>query len=408
MTPTNKIPYAAHLAETMRNGVVGGQLPVVLTDPNLLEHQAQRLMAKPGFDYIVGGAGESATVESNRMAFRHWSIVPRVLKPTSPRDLSVSLFGHKYDSPVIMAPVGVQSLYHKDGEIGVSRACAALGVPFTLSTASSTGIEELVRANPQGPKWFQLYWPADDDITASLLRRAQASGYRVLVVTLDTWTLGWRPRDIDNANLPFLLGQGDQVGFEDPVFRAKFAEQTDGGTPETDPMAAAASWLGQCFPGVSRGWHQLSILRKHWDGPMVLKGILSVEDAKLAVEHGIEGIVVSNHGGRQMDGAVATLSVLPSIVDAVGNRTTVMLDSGIRTGADMFKALALGARAVFVGRPVVYGLGIDGTAGAQAVLAGLLADLDLTMGFAGVQKVPDLRRALLREGQFPARGRARL
>ncbi|PFH61140.1 hypothetical protein XA68_18090 [Ophiocordyceps unilateralis] len=405
---TGPMAYAAHLADAMQKGVLGGQLPVVLTDPNLLQDQAQKLMPQRGFDYISGGAGESATVEANRIAFRRWNIIPRVLKPTSPRDLGVTLFGHRYDTPVIMAPVGVQSLYHRDKEIGVARACAALRVPFTLSTAASTGIQELVKAVPDGPKWFQLYWPADDDLTASLLSRARAAGYRVLVVTLDTWTLGWRPRDIDTANLPFLLGQGDEVGFEDPVFRAKFAQQTGGGTPEADTTAAAAYWLGQCFPGVSRSWDQLAVLRKHWDGPMVLKGILSVDDARLAVQHGIDGILVSNHGGRQIDGAVATLDVLPLIVDAVGNDTTVMLDSGIRTGADMVKALALGAKAVFVGRPIVYGLGIDGTAGAQAVLAGLLADLDLTMGFTGVKSVPELRRTVLREGQLPEHGRARL
>lgn len=296
-----------------------------------------------------------------------------------------------------MAPVGVQSLYHTDKEVGVANACAALRVPFTLSTASSTGIEELVQKSPDGPKWFQLYWPTDEDITASMLSRAKGSGYQALVVTLDTWTLGWRPRDIDTANLPFVLGQGDEVGFQDPVFREKFAKRSNGGTPESDRIAAAAYWTSLCFPSVSHGWQHLKLLRQWWDGPIVLKGIMCVEDAELAVQHGMDGIIVSNHGGRQLDGAVATLDVLPDIADAVGEKTTVMFDSGIRTGADIAKALALGARAVFVGRPVVYGLGIDGTAGAQAVLAGLLADLDLSMGFAGIKNISELRRSRLRQ-----------
>ncbi|RDA91745.1 hypothetical protein CP533_4779 [Ophiocordyceps camponoti-saundersi (nom. inval.)] len=394
------VSYAAHVEHVMRKAAEGGQLSVVPKNPNLLEYQAKRLMSQRGFEYVNGGAGELLTLNANRLAFRRWNIIPRVLRPTSPRDLSVTLFGYKYDTPVIMAPVGVQSVYHPDKEIGSARACAALRVPFTLSTASSTGIQELVEACPEGPKWYQLYWPADDDITVSLLSRARAAGYQVLVVTLDIWTLkGWRPRGIDTS----------EVGFEDPVFRAKLAKHAGGSTPEADREAAVAFWLGQCFPGVSRNWDQLAVLRKHWDGPIVLKGILSVEDAKLAVEYGIDGIIVSNHGGRQVDGAVATLDILPLIVDAVGNDITVMLDSGIRTGADMVKALALGAKAVFVGRPILYGLGIDGMAGALAVLAGLLTDLDLTMGYAGVKNVPELdRAAILREAKLPGHGRPRL
>lgn len=307
-----------------------------------------------------------------------------------------------------MAPIGVQSLYHEDKEIGTANACANLRVPFTLSTAASTSIEELVKASPDGPKWFQLYWPLDEEITASILGRAKANGYKALVVTLDTWTLGWRPWDLDTANVPFIVGEGDEVGFQDPVFRKKFAERTDGDTPEDNKIGAAMYWLSESFPGVSRSWEDLAVLRKYWDGPIILKGVLSAEDANLAVRYGMDGIIVSNHGGRQIDGAVAALDVLPDIVDAVGKQITVMFDSGIRTGADMVKALALGAKAVFVGRPIVYGLGIDGTAGAEAVLAGLLADLDLTMGLAGVKSVADLQRSMLRRAQYPGDTKANL
>lgn len=298
-----------------------------------------------------------------------------------------------------MAPIGVQSWFHADKEIGTAQACANLQVPYTISSAATTSIED-VTAAVQGPKWFQLYWPLDDDITASILGRAKASGCSALVVTLDTWTLAWRPYELDPASVPFIIGEGDEIGFSDSVFRRKFAERAGGATPESQPVQAGLYWCSEVYPSVARSWEDLKILRKHWDGPIVLKGILSVEDAQLAAENGMDGIVVSNHGGRQLDGAVASLEMLPEIVEAVGDKLTVMFDSGIRTGADIVKALALGAKAVFVGRPVVYGLGINGREGAEAVLAGLLADLDLTMGFTGAQKVSDLNRALLREVRY--------
>ena len=300
-----------------------------------------------------------------------------------------------------MAPIGVQALFHEDKEIGLANACASLKVPYVLSTAATTSIEELASASdPSGPRWFQLYWPLDNDMTASMLRRAKANGYTALVVTLDTWTLAWRPRDLDTANVPFVTGTGNEVGFQDPVFREKFAAMSDGDTPEDSTIGASVYWTGETFPGVSHSWDDLKLLRDNWDGPIVLKGILSAEDAKLAVEHGMDGVIVSSHGGRQLDGAIASLDALPEIVEAVGGRTTVMFDSGIRTGADIFKALALGAEAVFVGRPVAYGLGIDGQAGAEAVLAGLLADLDLTMGFAGVKTIPEIKKSFLRQVKY--------
>ena len=295
-----------------------------------------------------------------------------------------------------MAPLGVQGMFHRDKEVGTATACANLCVPFTLSTSATTGIEELVEKCPEGPKWFQLYWPVDEEITASILKRAKDNGYKVLIVTLDTWTMAWRPTDLDSANIPFIVGEGDEVGFQDPVFRRKFAERTDGDTPEENKLQAGMYWCSEIFSGASRSWEDLKVLRKHWDGPIVLKGVLSADDAKLAAQHGMDGLIISTHGGRQIDGNVGTLDVLPEIVSAVGDKMTVMLDSGVRTGADIFKAIALGAKAVFVGRPVVYGLGIDGTAGAEAVLAGLIADLDLTMGFCGVKDIAQLSQTKLR------------
>lgn len=300
-----------------------------------------------------------------------------------------------------MAPVGVQAAYHQDGELGVAEACAELGVPFTLSTASTSTIEEVApsaaaAAAPQADRWFQLYWPQDDKITASLLGRAKAGGYTVLVVTLDTFTLAWRPLDLDGGYLPFVRGSGIEVGLSDPVFRAKFAEANDGEAPEDNPLLAAQAWIREAFSGNAHSWGDLAVLRRHWEGPIVLKGILSVEDARTAARHGVDGIIVSNHGGRQLDGAVPSLEVLPEIVDAVGKEVTVLFDSGIRTGADVVKALCLGAEAVMVGRPVMYGLGIAGKEGAKHVLAGLLAELDQTLGLCCVKSVAELNRGMLR------------
>lgn len=295
-----------------------------------------------------------------------------------------------------MAPVGVQGVFHPSGEKGLSAACAELGVPYCLSTAATSSIEDVAAACGSHPRWYQLYWPKDEAITISLLKRAKSSGYRTLIVTLDTVKVAWRPHDLNIANLPFLEGVGNAVGFSDPVVRSKFADEHNGGTPEDNPIAASRYWIGEIFSGQHHSWEDLKLLRQHWDGPIVLKGVLRVEDAKLAQKHGMDGIIVSNHGGRQLDGSVTPLEMLPEIVDEVGGELTVMLDSGIRTGSDMIKALALGAKAVFVGRPALYGLGIAGKEGAKAVLAGLLADLDQSMGISGFASIAELQRSILR------------
>jgi isopentenyl diphosphate isomerase/L-lactate dehydrogenase-like FMN-dependent dehydrogenase len=295
-----------------------------------------------------------------------------------------------------MAPVGVQGLFHEGGERALSEACMELGIPYTLSTAATSTIEDIGTLCGDYPHWYQLYWPKDDSITASLLRRAKTAGFSTLVVTLDTPSVGWRPEDLDSANMPFLKGVGNAIGFSDPVFRARFAEENGGKTPEDDRIGASELWIDEVFGGEHHSWEDLDYLRQHWSGPIVLKGIQSVEDARQAVKHGIDGIIVSNHGGRQVDGAVASLDVLPDIVSAVEDDTTVMFDSGIRTGSDILKALALGAKAAFVGRPALYGLGIAGKEGAKAVLAGLLAELDQTMGIAGFRSIDELSRQLLK------------
>jgi lactate 2-monooxygenase len=321
-----------------------------------------------------------------------------MLRPVTYRDLRVNLFGTTYDTPLIIAPVGVQEIFHPDKEVGVATIATELGLPYTLSTASSSTIEDVAAASGSGRRWFQLYWPKDDEITISLLSRAENAGYEVLLVTLDTWTLGWRPWDLDHAYVPFMKGVGNAAGFTDPVFRRKHKEKHNKEI-EDDITLASEEWVGACF-SAAHSWEQLKVIREHWKGPVVLKGIQHPEDAVKAVECGADGIVVSNHGGRQLDGAVGSLDMLPEIVEAVGSRCTVLFDSGIRTGTDVIKALCLGAKAVLVGRPWVYGLSIAGKEGARDVLKGLLADLDQSMGLAGIRAVEDCEKGMLRHVNY--------
>ena len=319
---------------------------------------------------------------------------------SAPSDLRTELFGQKLKSPLLFAPIGVQGIFHPDRETGVAEQAAEIGVPYILSTAATSTMEEVAEANGDGVRWFQLYWPHVDEITISLLKRAKSNGYTALVVTVDTWALAWRPADLDNAYVPFTTGAGDQIGFSDPVFRKRFAEKYPDKTPESDPTLAAAEWEGSIFVGASHTWDQLPFLKRHWDGPIILKGIQHVEDARMAVKAGVQGIIVSNHGGRQLDGAVGSLEMLPDIVEAVGDKITVLFDSGIRTGVDIIKALCLGAQGVLIGRPFIYGLAIGGKRGARDAVRGLLADLDQSMGLAGISNIAGCNRSMIRKVQY--------
>ncbi|KAE8445002.1 hypothetical protein EG329_014008 [Mollisiaceae sp. DMI_Dod_QoI] len=391
--------YGAFQNELYRAGMFHQRLPLVTTDPRKLEGQAKSVLKPTAYNYVAGGAGERATMDANRLAFRQWKMVPRMLRPTTHRDLTINLFGETYENPILMAPIGVQSIFHEDKETGLSEVCAEIGVPYILSTASSSSIEEVANANGKGHRWYQLHWPQDDDVTISLLERAKANGYKVLVVTLDTWALAWRPADLDGAYIPFMKGVGNRTGFTDPVFREKFKKKFNA-DPEEKVEEASAEWIGDVFSGAAHSWEQIALLKKHWDGPIVLKGIQHPEDAKLAVEYGCDGIVVSNHGDRQLDGAVGSLEMLPEIVEAVGDKLTVIFDSGIRTGVDIIKALSLGAKAVFVGRPAIYGLAVGGKQGAKQVLQGILADIDQSMGLAGIVNIAGCNRSMLRRVQY--------
>jgi lactate 2-monooxygenase len=334
-------------------------------------------------DYVFGGSGAEATMRANEEAFRRWRIVPRLLRDVSSRDLSVTVLGTEMPAPLGLAPIGAQTIVHPDGELATARAAAAVGLPMTVSTVSDHPLEA-VAAAADGPKWFQLYWPVNRELAASLLARAEDAGYRALIVTLDAFLPGWKPRDLTRAWQPFLQRIGIANYTSDPVFRSLLDKPI-----EEDPMAAVGQFVMQ-FSNPALTWDDLEFLRSRTTLPIALKGILHPDDARLAREHGVDAVVVSNHGGRQVDGAIASLDALPAIVDAIGGDLQVLFDSGVRCGADVVKVLALGADAVLLGRPYVWGLAAGGEAGVLAVLRGMLAELDLTIGLSGATRPSEL------------------
>ncbi|MGI8783784.1 MAG: lactate 2-monooxygenase [Acidobacteriota bacterium] len=363
-----------------------GQKPVQPVSVEELELRAKEVMTPEAYAYVACGAGSEQTLRANREAFSRWSIVPRLLQNVSERSLGVDLLGKRLPTPVFLAPVGVQSIIHAEAELAVARAARWLGVPMILSTASSKTMEEVAVAIGDMPRWFQLYWPKNPDLAISFLRRAEQAGYSGLVVTLDTYLLGWRERDLQNGYLPFLYGQGLANYFSDPIFRSALDSP-----PERDPKQAVL-YFAKIFSDPSLTWDNLGFLRQHTKLPIILKGILNPEDARKAVDHGVDGMVVSNHGGRQLDGAPAALDALPAVADAVAGRAAVLFDSGIRRGADVFKAMALGAQGVLLGRPYCYGLAVGGEQGVRDVVSNLLADLDLTLGLAGCRSFREVSR----------------
>ncbi|MCL6298784.1 lactate 2-monooxygenase [Streptomyces kronopolitis] len=354
-----------------------GAVPRLPTDLSRLEELTEQRLGPGPVGYVAGSAGTGSTAAANRAALDRRRIVPRMLRDVAERDLSVEVLGRSLPAPLALAPVGVLSLMHPDAEPAAARAAAAQGVPYILSSASSTPMEEVAAAMGDAERWFQLYWAKDREVTRSFLQRAKAAGFTALFVTLDTPLLAWRPRDLDQAYLPFLHGVGTANYFTDPAFTAGLAKPV-----HEDPDAAVLHFVGM-FADPGKTWPDLEFLRENWDGPIVLKGVLHPQDALLAAEAGMDGVVVSNHGGRQVAGSVAAADALPRVAEAAGDRLTVLFDSGIRTGDDIVKALALGAKSVLVGRPYAYGLGLDGQAGVEHVIRCLLAEFDLTLALSG-------------------------
>jgi isopentenyl diphosphate isomerase/L-lactate dehydrogenase-like FMN-dependent dehydrogenase len=421
--------------EVYRAGVYGRR-PLVPTAARALQRRARRALSAAAYAYVAGGAGGEATQRANRTAFDRWAVVPRVLRDVSSRDASVELFGRRLPAPLLLAPVGALELVHPEADLAVARAAADLGLPFVFSNQASVAMEECAAAMGTSPRWFQLYWSTSDELVESLVARAEACGCDALVVTLDTTMLGWRPRDLDLGHLPFAHGKGIAQYTSDPVFRRLVEQRASAPAPvrpdesaERDrqprptlaavralvgmarawpgpllenlrsplPRAAVETFLG-IYSRPSITWADLAWLRARTRLPIVLKGVLHPDDARRALDEGVDGLVVSTHGGRQVDRSIAALDALPDVVEAVGDRAPVLLDSGVRSGADVLVAVALGARAVLLGRPYVWGLGLAGEDGVRQVVSDVLGEFDLTLGLTGHtavdQLIPDvLRRA---------------
>lgn len=406
--------------EIYLNGFAGSRSKIPV-DFSKLEQKAKSMMNSDAFAYIAGAAGLESTMASNRAAFEKYKIVPRMLRNVEKRDTSITLFGQKLSSPLLLAPVGVLQMVHPEADVAVGKAAAELSVPYIFSNQASKPMEEVAQVMGNSPHWMQLYWSKSNELVESFARRAERCGCTALVITLDTTLLGWRTRDLDIAYLPFLEGKGIAQYTSDPVFQKLMDEKND--QPKRKVTAHSVSGLMQMvknYPGngffskltsgrpikavqkfvdiytnPALSWSDLKFLRDKTKLPILLKGILHPDDARMAIDHGMDGIIISNHGGRQVDGSISTFEALPSVVQVVQDRIPVLLDSGIRGGADIFKALALGAKAVCVGRPYVYGLTIDGQRGVTEVMSNLMADFDLTMGLAGCRNVNEITRDTL-------------
>jgi lactate 2-monooxygenase len=368
--------FADYYREIYARGL-GGESPAIPVPVAELERLAEEAMDERAANYVFAGAGSHGTMDANRAAFERRRIVPRMLRDVAERDLSTTVLGTAMPAPLLLAPIGVQKVVHSEGEKATARAAASLGLPLVASTASHFTMEEIAAAGGQAPRWFQLYWASDRALVESFVGRAEAAGYGAIVLTVDTFLPGWKPRDLQQAWLPFLEGSGNANYMQDPVFRAALEK-----TPEEDLGAATGHYLG-VLSNPSLNWDDLEWLRSKTSLPIVLKGIQHPDDAREAARRGVDGIVVSNHGGRQVEGAIGSLDALPPIADAVGDDLAVLFDSGVRSGSDVIKALALGADAVLLGRPYVWGLALDGQAGVETVLRMILAELDLTMALCG-------------------------
>jgi lactate 2-monooxygenase len=368
-----------------------GVKPKLPVNFKLLEQKARAAMPESVLSYVAEGCGDEHTQELNVAAFEKWGLVPRMMVDCSKRDLSVDLFDLRLPSPLLMAPIGVLGICGQDGhgDLATARAAAITGVPMIASTLSNDPLESVGKAIGGGVGFFQLYTPTDRELAESLVRRAELAGFKALVVTLDTSTLGWRPRDLNDANFPQLHGHALANYFSDPRFRALLAKP-----PEEDRAAAALQVL-RIF-GKPLTWADLPWLRSLTKLPLILKGVCHPDDARRAIDGGVDGIYCSNHGGRQANGGVAAIDMLPGVV-AASSATPVLFDSGVRSGTDVVKALALGARAVGVGRPYAYGLALEGVDGVVHVLRCLLAEADLLMAVDGYPTLADLTpEALIR------------
>lgn len=408
--------------EIYLNGFAGKKLSVNASFERL-EQKAKKKISKEAFAYIAGGAGSETTMSENRKAFDRWQIVPHMLKNVSERDTTIELFGQKLPTPILIDPIGVLEMVHPQADIAVAKAAARLGVPYIFSNQASKPMEACAQVMGDSPRWFQLYWSKSNELVQSLVQRAERSGCKAIAVTLDTTLLGWRTRDLDVAYLPFLEGKGIAQYTSDPVFQKLLDEPEETVEIKREitlqairglismvnnypgdgffrklksgrPIKAVRKFVS-IYSNPATTWDDLSFLRQSTKLPIILKGIVHADDARKALDAGIDGIIVSNHGGRQTDGSIATLDALPKIVEVIQDKIPVLLDSGIRGGADVIKALALGAKAVCVGRPYVYGLAVGGEQGVYEVMRNIMAEFELTMALAGATNLSEINRKML-------------
>lgn len=403
---------------------ISGAKPKIPFENHLLKAKAKENMSAEAFAYIAGGAGIQNTVQNNRSDFGNWRIIPKMLRDVSVRDTSVELFGKKLPIPLLLSPVGVLEMVDKEADIAVAKAASNLDVPMIFSNQASRSMEATARVMGDNTRWFQLYWSKSNELVESLVTRAEKAGCSAIVVTLDTTLLGWRTQDLDLAYLPFLRGKGIAQYVADPVFQRLLDEPDDPNAVQLKPkiniqtlqflFQLMSNYPGGFFENLkskrplkavktfiniysrpSLTWEDLAFLRKVTKLPILLKGILHPDDAQKALDFGVDGIIVSNHGGRQVDGSISSIAALPNIAKVVNQQVPILMDSGVRGGADMFKAINLGATAVCIGRPYVYGLAIDGQQGVEDVIKNFWADFELTMALAGCKNIEEVRAATL-------------
>ena len=388
-SPRPAAPYGDFQREIYLAGLAG-TVPSLPVSSAELESRAAHALPPSVLSYVAGGAGDEHTQRANVAAFRQWGLMPRMLAGAVQRDLSVDLFGLRLPSPLFLAPIGVLGLCGQDGhgDLAAAEAAARMNIPIVASTLSVDPMERGAERLDPAPGFFQLYTPTDRELAASLVRRAEQAGFRGIVVTLDTWLTGWRPRDLSTGNFPQLRGLCLANYTSDPVFRSRLAR-----SPEDDPRAAVAHWAG--IFGNPLTWADLPWLRSLTSLPLILKGICHPDDARRALDGAADGVYASTPAGRQANGGLPALDCLPGVVAAAAGRP-VLFDSGIRSGADTVKALALGATAVGVGRPYAYGLALGGAAGVEHVLRTLLAEADLIMAVDGYPALADLTPGALR------------
>ena len=419
---TNELPAGRRLQNLIYRAGLYGRRPHVPVNSTALYDAAAKKMSSRARGYINGSAGTEATAAANRTAFDRWQLVPRMATPVTVRDTSVTLFGQQLDSPFVLAPIGVAEMVHQQADIATAEAAATTATPMTVSTQASVPMEQIADRLAGTPWYYQLYWGSSDEVAFSMVRRAEAAGASAIVVTLDTFMLGWRTQDLDNGFLPFAHGMGIGQYTSDPEFaklveaRVQATSSKESGNEARPTLAAVRALMNMSrrYPGSLRqnlrspypraavetfleifsrtdlGWTELARLRDITDLPIVIKGIQHADDARQAQRLGFDALWISNHGGRQLDGAIPSLDALIDVREAVGAEMPLIFDSGVRTAADAMKALALGASAVAIGRPYLYGLALDGAAGVSSVLDYFAAELDISLGLMGVADIADL------------------